>query len=286
MRGYPSKYRPIDGERRMAAVFRKKHHPCPSGGNAVSAVTAVFFDLDNTLVETRKADSQTCRKLAEELTEEYGIPEDASAKISASYLKLFRKCPDNATCTLDAWRTILWGKALGERYSYLATKIYERWLDLRYHYLALAPDVIAMLRQLRKEYLLGLITNGPSNAQWEKVRRLCLEQYFDIILVSGDLPWEKPEGEIFWKACQFLNVKPESCIMIGDKLETDILGGMEAGLAGTVWIPTADKPRLSADDPKPDFTIRYITDLLNILSRGPGAPELEDSSSNASDGSL
>lgn len=119
---------------------------------------------------------------------------------------------------------ILWNKALGEKFSYLAKKIYERWLHLRYQYLALESDTILLLRRLRKEYLLGLITNGPSNAQWEKVRKLSLEQYFDVILVSGDLPWEKPEARIFEEACQFLNVTPSNCVMIGDKLETDILG--------------------------------------------------------------
>ncbi|XP_025163238.1 N-acylneuraminate-9-phosphatase isoform X1 [Harpegnathos saltator] len=224
-------------------------------------------------------------QLAEELTQEYGIPEDVSAKVTAVFLKQFRKCPDNATCTLDAWRTILWSKALGDKYSRFARKVYERWLYLRYHYMVLTPATVSMLRQLRKKYLLGLITNGPSNAQWEKVRKLSLEQYFDIILVSGDLPWEKPDVEIFQKACDLLNVRPKECIMVGDKLETDILGGIEAGLCGTVWIPTADKPRLLGGDPKPNFTIRHVTELMRILDRGPKAPELEDCSSNASDGS-
>lgn len=81
-----------------------------------------------------------------------------------------------------------------------------------------------MLQQLRKKYLLGLITNGPSNAQWEKVHKLHLQPYFDVILVSGDLPWEKPEAKIFEEACRYLQVNPENCIMVGDKLETDILG--------------------------------------------------------------
>ncbi|XP_015610143.1 N-acylneuraminate-9-phosphatase [Cephus cinctus] len=253
--------------------------------NTSHDIGAIYFDLDNTLIETRKGDSLACRKLSEELTQQYGIPQEASSKITTTYLKQFRKCPDNASYTLDVWRTSLWSKAFGDKYSYLAKKIYERWLYLRYRYLALAPDTVSMLRQLRKKYALGLITNGPSNAQWEKVRKLSLEQYFDVILVSGDLPWEKPEARIFEEACKCLGVRAENCIMIGDKLETDIIGGIEAGLAGTVWIPTVEKPRLSADDPKPNFTIIHITDLLNILNRGPGAPELEDSSSNASDGS-
>lgn len=88
----------------------------------------------------------------------------------------------------------------------------------------LAPSTVSMLSQLKKKYLLALITNGPSNAQWEKIHKLALTQYFDVILVSSDLPWEKPESEIFQKACDFLNVRAEQCIMVGDKLETDILG--------------------------------------------------------------
>ncbi|XP_076284111.1 N-acylneuraminate-9-phosphatase [Lasioglossum baleicum] len=223
--------------------------------------------------------------LAEELTEEYGIPEDVSVKITTLYLKLFRKCPDNMVYTLDTWRISLWSKALGEKYSYLASRVYERWLYLRYYYLALSSDTILMLRQLRIKYRLGLITNGPSNAQWEKIHKLSLEQYFHVILVSGDLPYEKPERPIFTKACRLLNVKPEKCVMVGDKLETDILGGKKAGFGFTIWIPISDKPRLLEEDPQPDFTITHITDLLNILNRGPDVPELQDSSSNASDGS-
>ncbi|XP_034936436.1 N-acylneuraminate-9-phosphatase [Chelonus insularis] len=142
-----------------------------------------------------------------------------------------------------------------------------------------------MLLELRKKYLLGLITNGSSNAQWEKIRQLDITRYFDVVLVSGDLPWEKPEARIFHEACRILGVSPSNCIMVGDKIETDILGGIEAGLSGTVWIPLSDKTRLSADEPKPNYTIKRVTDLLGILNRRPGAPELEDSSSNASDGS-
>lgn len=63
-----------------------------------------------------------------------------------------------------------------------------------------------------------------------------------------------------------------------------ISGGIEAGFAGTVWIPIDDKHRLTVHDPKPDYVIKHVTELSRILEHGPGAPELEDSSSNASDG--
>ena len=168
--------------------------------------------------------SHMYKQLTEELSEEYGIPLESATKITTSYLKQFRKCPDAETISLDNWRTSLWNKALGESHSYLAKQVYERWLYLRYHCLALSPNTISLLRHLRKSYLLGLISNGPSNAQWEKVHKLNLQQYFDVILISGDLPWEKPEARIFEEACRYLQVYPENSIMVGDKLETDILG--------------------------------------------------------------
>ncbi|PBC26585.1 neurochondrin [Apis cerana cerana] len=40
------------------ATLHKKHF-CSSN----ITISAVFFDLDNTLIETRKGDNQTCRKI-------------------------------------------------------------------------------------------------------------------------------------------------------------------------------------------------------------------------------
>lgn len=90
----------------------------------------------------------------------------------------------------------------------------------------LPNDLIQMLRQLRKNYLLSIITNGPSASQWEKIQKLNLNMtknsLFDCILVSGDLGIEKPDVRIFHAACNYLNIAPHNAVMIGDKLETDI----------------------------------------------------------------
>lgn len=56
-----------------------------------------------------------------------------------------------------------------------------------------------MLLQLRKIYKLGLLTNGDSDAQWEKINQIGLEEYFDAVLVSGDVCLEKPNPKIFFK---------------------------------------------------------------------------------------
>lgn len=87
--------------------------------------------------------------------------------------------------------------------------------------------------------------------------------------------------------------------MVGDKLETDILGGIEANLGGTVWIPlTADD--LTQNEFNPDYVLDNVTELLSLLPTTSKIPSFEhgnekndctlpldydDCSSNSSDGS-
>ncbi|KAJ8950933.1 hypothetical protein NQ318_008372 [Aromia moschata] len=153
--------------------------------------------------------------------------------------------------------------------------VYQEWVKLRYKYLALTPE-------------------------WEKVDKLSLRSYFDIILVSGDLPWEKPHHKIFHEACGYLGVEPHQCIMVGDKLDTDILGGIRAQLGGTVWIPLSSH-QLDDNDPTPDYVIDHVTKLPNLLPQvkcipnfrnkmrhnfnNVSLPDIDDCSSNSSDGS-
>lgn len=175
-------------------------------------------------------------------------------------------------------------------------------MKLRYEYLSLGREIKELLRSLRGQYHLGLITNGPSNAQWEKVVKLNLQPFFDLILVSGDLPWEKPSEKIFTEACDILSVEPQHCIMIGDKLDTDILGGILSKLGGTVWIPLNDSVKRRHCDPVPDYIIKNVTELSEIipqiksdirtrtnrpyvLNQDDIVTDIEDGNSNSSDGS-
>ena len=137
---------------------------------------------------------------------------------------------------------------------------------MRYTYLSFDTRVVSLLKALRRHYSIGLITNGPSRSQWEKLCQLKAENLFDMILVSGDLRWEKPQAEIFHLACEKLRVLPVKSVMVGDRLDTDIAGGKLAGLAATVWIPlSADDAAKVVDYSSPDFTIGHILDLASIF---------------------
>ncbi|XP_072929977.1 N-acylneuraminate-9-phosphatase [Epargyreus clarus] len=229
-------------------------------------VSAIFFDLDNTLIQTRKGDTKACNQLVEVMHHQYGMPRDVAVDSAANFLRAFRARPEDESYELNKWYELLWRNSLPKNYRHVTRNITAEWLKLRFENLALTPDVIHLLETLREDYLLGLITNGPSRAQWQKIQRLELRPYFDCVLVSGDLPWEKPDQNIFLEACKLLNVEARTCIMVGDKLETDIKGGKEAELGGTVWIPL-HKDAMESD--LPDFTIHKVTELPEVLPNSP-----------------
>ncbi len=78
----------------------------------------------------------------------------------------------------------------------------------------------------------AIITNGPTEMQWAVIRKHGLEQYFRVVVVSGDsdIGVRKPNPKIFQIACERLGVSPENVLMIGDNLEADVLGSRVAGL--------------------------------------------------------
>lgn len=87
-----------------------------------------------------------------------------------------------------------------------------------------------------------------------------------------------------------LGVKPQQCLMVGDKLETDILGGMQAKLGGTIWIPL-NGASFEFSQCRPDYIIQSIHELISLLPKNVAVPvfrrniDLDDSNSNSSDGS-
>ncbi|XP_066262294.1 N-acylneuraminate-9-phosphatase isoform X1 [Euwallacea similis] len=234
-------------------------------------IKCILFDLDNTLIETREADAKVCEKIAKDLKLKYSLSNEEATSMAANFLSNFRRCPENKLMSLDEWRTHLWSQALGEKYQEDADLIYQNWLTQRYQHLAMSQEITYLLKSLRKKFRIALITNGTSACQWEKINKLQLKSCFDLILVSGDLSYEKPDKNIFFQACEVLNVNPKNCLMVGDKLETDIEGGLQAGLAGTVWIPLNRHYRLTDDDPKPDYVLKNIMELKDLLRKLEGS---------------
>jgi putative hydrolase of the HAD superfamily len=134
-------------------------------------------------------------------------------------------------------------------------------------YLKPFPGVVPTLFELKKNYKLGVISNGPAVKQWEKLVGLGIHHFFDSVSTSEEIGREKPQKEIFEKAVEKLGFVPQECIMVGDRLDTDILGGKMAGMR-TIRIKqgkhASQKPNV---DDKPDEEITDISELPSAISR-------------------
>jgi 4-nitrophenyl phosphatase len=76
----------------------------------------------------------------------------------------------------------------------------------------------------------------------------------------------KPEPGIFQTALQRMKLEPEEVLMVGDRLETDILGAQQLGMkTALVLSGVTNQAQLSQWKPAPDFTANNISDLIKQM---------------------
>lgn len=73
----------------------------------------------------------------------------------------------------------------------------------------------------------------------------------------------KPSHHMAEAILTLLELSPDRCIMIGDRLETDVQMGLDAGMAGTLTLTGATTEAVLAQSTiKPTYVIRRLSDLL------------------------
>jgi HAD superfamily hydrolase (TIGR01509 family) len=109
-------------------------------------------------------------------------------------------------------------------------------------------------------FLLGVVSNSEGRVE-QALAAAGLREYFDVVVDSGKIGFEKPDPRIFHAALTALGVTPEEALYVGDLYEVDVVGarsaGMEAVLLGT----------FSGSEP-PCLTSSSIEELADILLSG------------------
>jgi arabinose operon protein AraL len=73
----------------------------------------------------------------------------------------------------------------------------------------------------------------------------------------------KPSHYMAEAILSLLNLPPERCLMTGDRLETDVLMGLNAGMAGALTLTGATSVDVLAQSPiQPTYVIRELGELL------------------------
>jgi HAD superfamily hydrolase (TIGR01549 family) len=122
--------------------------------------------------------------------------------------------------------------------------------------------VRALLSDLKRRYRLGLLTNGPSDIQWEKIRSLGFGDVFDAIVVAGDVGIYKPDVRIFKVLLDRLGVGASAALFVGDVYEMDIVGAYRVGMRTAMVCRDAPLP---LGDVAPDIVISDVASLREVL---------------------
>lgn len=104
---------------------------------------------------------------------------------------------------------------------------YIRFLPENNH---LFDGTIELLDYLKPKYNLHIITNGFADVQFKKINNSKIGSYFQTITNSEMAGVKKPNPIIFEYALELANAKKEYSIMIGDSLDADVQGALDAGL--------------------------------------------------------
>lgn len=156
------------------------------------------------------------------------------------------------------WLTLLDFRIADEE---LAQQLNELFLQLLPTRTLLFPDTMETLDYLQsKGYPLHLITNGFDETQHSKLRYSGLAPYFQHVITSENSNSLKPKKEIFDFAFQRTGARPGESLMIGDSLEIDVEGALNAGM-DAVHVNYNREPQTL----QPTYTIYALKELKEIL---------------------
>lgn len=223
----------------------------------------VLFDLDDTLFDFHKAEKIALTKTLVH----FGI--DPTEETLALY----------STINAAHWKRLELGEISREevkvgRYRELfktigvecdpvkATAYYESMLAIGHYFMPGAPE---LLEELYGKYRLYIVSNGTAKVQEGRIGSSGIAKYMDGIFISQILGANKPDKQ-FFDICfaEIPDFSLSETVIIGDSLSSDIKGGINAGIT-TVWFNP--KGIENANDIKPDYTIKELSEVSGLLSQ-------------------
>lgn len=156
------------------------------------------------------------------------------------------------------WRTLLEFKVGDE---VMAKKLSLRFLEVLPTKKEVFPYTYEILEYLKtKCYSLHLITNGFEKTQWSKLKNTGIDHFFTQVITSEASNSVKPDKEIFEYALQKANATLDHSIMIGDNLEADIQGAINAGM-DCVFVNHIS----ATTELQPTYTVTHLNELEKIF---------------------
>lgn len=222
----------------------------------------LFLDLDDTILDFHKAErlalGKTFRAFGLEPTE--AVMTRYSQINRAHWERLERKELTREQVLVGRFAQLFAESGLGADAERCA-RAYEDNLSVGHYFL---PGALEALECLHKKYKLYLASNGTAKVQAGRLKSANISHYFAEIFVSQEIGANKPDVRYFTRCFERIpNFDPKRAMMVGDSLTSDILGGIQAGMA-TCWVNPTGKPGRA--DIRPDYVIASLSQLDALLS--------------------
>ncbi len=129
----------------------------------------------------------------------------------------------------------------------------------------LHADARAVLEELAgRGYRLGILANQPSGVT-ERLASWGVAELFSVIASSAELGVAKPDPAIFRKALEMAFCSPSQAVMIGDRLDNDIIPAKKLGMH-TVWLRNSLQPEKYGKGCA-DYIITSLKELKKVFPR-------------------
>lgn len=129
----------------------------------------------------------------------------------------------------------------------------------------LYEDTLKCLEVLASGYKIGIIANQSLGTK-ERLEQHKLLQYIDLVIASAEEGVSKPDKRIFEIALERSKCKPSSAIMIGDRIDNDIIPAKSLGMY-TIWVKQGFGGywSIKCEEEEPDCVVSDIGKLCDYL---------------------
>ena len=226
-------------------------------------IRAIFFDLDNTLVDFLQMKEESCKASIHAM-----ILAGLHMEESKAYEQLMKKYFDVGIESNVAFSEFL--KSIGQFNHKILAAAINSYLDTKRKCLKPYPNVKPTLNQLQKNgILLSIVTDAPKTKAYQRLLGMKIEEFFKFVVGYEDTNSLKSTGlplvlalEIARKELPYL--KEEEILMVGDSIDRDIIPAKKFGLK-TVLSKYGQKMEILGGEP--DYEIVDFKDLIEICTK-------------------